>query len=322
MVIMLSSALSNQVGAAVGTHAFATMGPAGVVAVRQLVAAAVLLPVARPPLRRMTWTQWWPVLLLAVVFGVMNISLYTAIDRIGLGLAVTLEFVGPLAVALAASRSRREWLIAVAAAVGVYVLVLPGPSSDYLGVGLGLLAAACWAAYIVLNRLAGARLPGLQAPAVATALCALAYVPVLVLLAAEGRLVSATLGYAVAAGVLASVVPYAADLIALRFVPARFFGVFMSVHPVLAALVGMVLLAQYLRLHEWIGIAVVVLANAAAVTASRRPAGPTGRTTVVARPPAPVAAAVHDDPAGREGDRCTCAMAVTGTASSPRSCTG
>ena len=270
MAIMLGSALGNQVGAAVGTHAFATMGPTGVVAVRQIVAAAVLLPVARPPLRRMTWSQWWPVLLLAAVFGCMNLSLYTAIERIGLGLAVTLEFLGPLAVALAASRSRREWLIAVAAAGGVYVLVLPGPSSDFVGVGLGLLAAACWAAYIVLNRLAGARLPGLQAPAVATALCALAYLPVLVLLSVEGRLFSASLGYAAAAGLLASVLPYTADLIALRFVPARFFAVFMSVHPVLAALVGTVLLAQFLGLHEWIGIAVVVLANAAAVTTSAR----------------------------------------------------
>jgi inner membrane transporter RhtA len=72
---MLGSALSNQVGAAVGTHAFGTIGPAGVVAVRQVIAAAVLLPVARPPLRRMTWSQWWPALLLAVVFGCMNISL-------------------------------------------------------------------------------------------------------------------------------------------------------------------------------------------------------------------------------------------------------
>jgi inner membrane transporter RhtA len=103
---MLLSGLSNQVGAGVGAHAFAAIGPAGVVAVRQIVAAAVLLPAARPPLRSMTWAQWWPALLLAAVFGVMNLSLYTAIDRIGLGLAVTLEFLGPLAVALAASRSR------------------------------------------------------------------------------------------------------------------------------------------------------------------------------------------------------------------------
>jgi inner membrane transporter RhtA len=278
MAIMLGSALSNQIGAASGAHAFGAIGPAGVVAVRQVVAAAVLLPVARPPLRRMTWPQWWPVLLLAVVFGCMNLALYTAIDRIGLGLAVTLEFLGPLAVALAGSRSRRDLLIAAAAAVGVYVLVLPGPSSDWLGLAVGVVGGACWAAYIVLNRVAGARLPGLQAPAVA-------YLPVLVILAGGGRLTAAALGYSVAAGVLASVVPYAADLIALRFVPSRFFGVFMSVHPVLAAFVGTVLLGQFLGAHVWVGIAVVVLANAAAVATSRRAAGRTGMDEVDARPP-------------------------------------
>jgi inner membrane transporter RhtA len=269
--IMLGSALSNQVGAALGALAFSALGPPGVVAVRQVVAAAVLLPVARPPLRRMTRSQWWPVLLLAVVFGCMNLSLYTAIDRLGLGLAVTLEFLGPLGVALAGSRSWRDLLFAVAAGVGVYVLVLPGPSSDYAGLAVGLLAAACWAAYILLNRVAGARLPGLQAPAVATGLCALAYLPVLVVVTVDGRLTAAALGYAIAAGVLASVVPYAADLIALRFVPARFFGVFMSVHPVLAALVGTVLLGQLLGMHEWAGIGLVVLANAAAVATARGP---------------------------------------------------
>ena len=291
VAIMLGSALSSQVGAAVGAHAFSAVGPVGVVAVRQVVAAAVLLPAARPPLRRMTWSQWWPVLLLAVVFGCMNLGLYMAIDRIGLGLAVTLEFLGPLGVAIAGSRSRRDLLFAAAAGAGVYVLVLPGPSTDYLGVGLGLLAAACWAAYIGLNRVAGARLPGLQAPAVASALCAVAYLPVLVLLATQGRLTAAALGYAVAAGVLSSVVPYAADLIALRFVPPRFFGVFMSVHPVLAAVVGSVLLGQFLGAHEWIGIATIVLANAGAVTASSRGAATRAAAPAVARRPLAACAA-------------------------------
>jgi inner membrane transporter RhtA len=282
---MLASALSNQVGAALGAHAFGAVGPAGVVAVRQVVAAAVLLPVARPPLRAMTWRQWWPVLCLAVVFGVMNLSLYTAIDRLGLGLAVTLEFLGPLGVALAGSRSRRDLLIAAAAAAGVYVLVLPGPTSDLLGLSIGAVGGGCWAAYILLNRVAGARLPGLQAPALAAALCAVAYLPVLVLLAIAGRLTPVAVGFAVAAGVLASVVPYAADLTALRYVPARFFGVFMSVHPVLAALVGMLLLEQFLLVHEWIGIAVVVLANAAAVGTSPR-AGTSGAPVEPAERPA------------------------------------
>ena len=268
---MAGSAMANQVGAAVGTHAFAAVGPVGVVAVRQWVAAAVLLPVARPPLHRLTWGQWWPVLVLAAVFGCMNLALYTAIERIGLGLAVTLEFLGPLAVALAGSRSRRDLLLAALAAAGVYVLVLPGPSSDLAGIGLGLLAAACWAAYIVLNRVAGARLPGLQAPALASGLSALAFLPVLLVLAVQDRLGGGWLGYAVVAGVLASVVPYAADLVALRVVPQRAFGVFMSVHPVMAALAGTVLLGQVLAAHEWTGIVLVVLANAAAV------AGPVAR---------------------------------------------
>jgi inner membrane transporter RhtA len=284
---MVAGAASSQVGAGVGAHAFPALGAPGVVAVRQLVAAAVLMPAARPPVRRMTWAQWWPVLLLAAVFAVMNLSLYTAIDRIGLGLAVTLEFLGPLAVALLGSRSRLDLLTAGAAATGVYVLVLPGPTSDFTGLGLGLLAAACWAAYIVLNRVAGRRLPGLQAPAVATGLSAIAYLPVVGLLLAEGRLTGTPLLYAVVAGLLASVVPYAADLTALRSVPPRLFGVVSSVHPVLAGLAGIVLLSQLLQLHEWVGIGIVVVTNAVAVAAERRPAagGPAAARPAVAAAP-------------------------------------
>ncbi|MBM2622771.1 EamA family transporter [Actinoplanes sp. LDG1-06] len=271
IVAMLASGASNQVGAALGAHAFASIGPAGVVAVRQFVAAAVLLPVARPDMRRFTWRQWWPTLLLGVVFATMNLSLYTAIDRIGLGLAVTLEFLGPLTVALAGSRTRVDLLCAAAAAAGVYALVQPGPSSDFVGVGMGLLAAACWASYILLNRLVGARLPGLQAPAAATTVSALLYVPVAVALAATGRLDFAAIAFAVGAGLLSSVIPYAADLLILRRVPAQFFGLFMSIHPVLAALAGLLLLGQFLAPTQWAGIALVVAANAVAAT-QRRPA--------------------------------------------------
>ena len=276
IAMMTASALSNQVGAALGARAFDAIGPVGVVAVRQWVAAVVLMPVARPPLRRLTWSQWWPVLLLAAVFGCMNLSVYVAIDRLGLALAITLEFLGPLAVALAGSRSRRDLLLAVAAAVGVYVLVLPGGSSDYLGLAIGAIGGACWAAYILLNRVAGERLPGLQAPAVASALCAVAYLPLLLMVLGDDRATVAPLLYAIAAGVLASVVPYAVDLVALRFVPAQFFSVFMSIHPVLAALVGLALLGEYLALHEWVGIAVVVLTNAAAVSTRAAPVAQPG----------------------------------------------
>ncbi len=266
---MLGSSLSSQVGAAMGALAFPAIGPAGVVAVRQVVAAAVLVPVARPQLRRMTWAQWWPTLLLAAVFACMNLSLYTAVDRIGLGLAVTLEFLGPLAVALASARSRLHLLTAVAAAAGVYLLVLPGPSSDVLGIAMGLIAAGCWAGYILVNRVVGRRLPGLQGVAAATSISAVLYLPVFATTVALGRMTGRSLLFAVAAGVLSSVIPYAADLTVLRHIPARFFGVFQSVHPVWAALAGLVLLGQVLALHEWLGIAIVVTANAVGVATSR-----------------------------------------------------
>jgi inner membrane transporter RhtA len=272
---MVGSAASNQVGAAMGAHAFDAIGPAGVVAVRQWVAAAVLLPIVRPKVRRMTWSQWWPVLLLGVVFAVMNLSLYTAVSRIGLGLAVTLEVLGPLAVALLGSRTRLDLICALLAGLGVYVLVLPGPSSDYLGIGLALLAATCWASYIHLNRLLGRRIDGLAAPALGTTVSALLNLPVLFLVDFS----SAAVLWAVGAGVFATVIPYTADLVALRHVPKRFFGMFMSVHPVMAALAGLVLLGQSLAAHEWLGIAIVITVNATAVVLNALDTSRAGRQT-------------------------------------------
>lgn len=267
---MLTAATSNQIGAAVGAHAFGTIGPAGVVVVRQFVALAVLLPVARPDFRRFTWAQWWPSIILGIVVATMNLTLYVSIDRVGLGTAITLEFLGPLAVALASSRTRLDLACAVGVCVGVYVLVLPEPRSDFFGLGMGVLAAACWAAYIVLNRLLGARLPGLQATATATTVSALVYLPVAVILIASGTLRGSGIGYAVFAGIFCSVVPFSADLIALRWVPPQLFGVFMSVHPVLGALAGLVILGQVLGLHAWAGIGVVVASNVVALLAAAR----------------------------------------------------
>lgn len=270
VLTMLASATSTQAGAAVGAGAFPAIGPAGVVAVRQFVAAAVLFAVARPPLRRFTRAQWWPTLTLGGVFTTMNLSLYIAIERIGLGLAVTLEFLGPLAVALLGARSRRDLGCALAGAFGVYVLVLPGPASDYAGVAFGLVAAGCWAGYIMLNRRLGADLPGLAAPAAASGIAALIYTPVLVILVAQGHFTAAALGYACGAGLLSSAVPYAADLAALRWVPQRFFGAFMSVHPALAALAGLLILGQHPAAHEWLGIAIITTTNAIAISFTRR----------------------------------------------------
>lgn len=273
ITMMLGSALSNQLGAATGALAFPAIGPAGVVAVRQWVAAVVLVASGRPAFRRFTWQQWWPVILLALVFATMNLTLYTAISRVGLGLGVTLEFLGPLTIALAASRRAVDLGCAVVAGAAVLALLRPKPTSDYLGLGLGLAAAACWAAYILLNRLIGARLPGTEGPAAAAALSGLLYVPVGVLILTQHPLTLNALGCAAAAGVLSSAVPFLVDMLALRKVPTHLFGVFMSAHPVMAALIGWIVLGQRLPVTDWLAITAIVAANttsALAVAPRRR----------------------------------------------------
>ncbi|MFD2684613.1 DMT family transporter [Streptomyces phyllanthi] len=266
---MVGSGLSNQLGAATGSLAFPVLGPVGVVAVRQYVAALVLLAVGRPRLRDFTGRQWRPVLLLGLVFGTMNLSLYGAIDRVGLGLAVTLEFLGPLAIALAASRRRLDACCAVAAGAGAVALMRPQPSTDYVGMGLALLAAVCWASYILLNRAVGRIVPGAQGSAAAAGVSALMFLPVGAFVVVRHPPTAGSVVYAVAAGVLSSAVPYLADLFTLRRVPARAFGLFMSVNPVLAAAVGWVVLGQGLGWTEWASIGAIVAANAVSMLSTR-----------------------------------------------------
>jgi inner membrane transporter RhtA len=266
IALMTGSAASNQLGAATAALAFPALGPAGVVAVRQWVAAAVLLASARPRYASFTRQQWWPVLGLALIFATMNLSLYTAISKIGLGLAVTLEFLGPLSVALLASRRLIDLGCAVIAGAAVVVLARPQPTTNYAGILLALLAAACWASYIVVNRVVGARLPGAQGPAAAAGLSAVLYVPVGIWALTSHQVTAVALGRAATAGLLCSAVPMVADVLALRRVPARLFGVFMSVNPVLAALAGLVVLGQSLGLVGWLAIAAVVTANAVSVS--------------------------------------------------------
>lgn len=260
--MMMASSASSQAGAALGARAFATIGPVGVVAVRQFVAAIVLAVTVRPRIRGLRGDQRWPILGLAVVFSVMNLSLYASIQRIGLGLAVTLEFLGPLTVAIAGSRRRLDLACAVLAGAGVLVLTNPGTTTDVIGVGLALLAAAGWAAYILLNRALGQRLPGLHGTAVASLVTATAWAPMGLVWFALHPPTAEALALAVACGLLSSIVPYVADLLALRRIPAPMFGTFASINPVWAALAGWLVLHQSLEPNEAIGIALIVASNA------------------------------------------------------------
>lgn len=270
--MLVGSALSAQIGAAIGSTAFPVVGPVGVVAVRQFVSAIALLVVARPRLWAFSWFQWRPTILLGMVFGVMNFGLYTAVDRIGLGLAVTLEFLGPLAVALATAWTVRTAAIAALAVIGVVLLTDPSPTTDWIGVGAGLLAAACWAAYILLNREVGRRLPGVQGSAAAATLSAVCFIPIGVVTFVNHPPTAAALWSAVAVGLLSSVVPQIADLVALRRVPAAVFGILMSAHPVFAALVGLIGLDQHLGAGQWAGIGAIIAANVGSVLIAARSA--------------------------------------------------
>jgi inner membrane transporter RhtA len=273
IALMTGSAAATQLGAATAALAFPVLGPAGVVAVRQWVAGAVLLGSVRPRFASFTRPQWRAVLALAVIFATMNLSLYAAIDTIGLGLAVTLEFLGPLSVALLASRRLTDLGPALVAAAGVVVLARPQPTTDYAGIGLAVAAAACWAGYILVNRVVGARVPGAQGPAAAACLSALLYVPVGIWALVSHPVTVVALGRAATAGVLCSAIPMTADLLALRRVPARFFGVFMSVNPVFAALTGVIVLGQSLPPADWLAITAIVAANAASIGEPRRGRG-------------------------------------------------
>ena len=183
------------------------------------------------------------------------------IDRLGLGLAITLEFLGPLAIAILASRRAVDLVGGILAAVGVVILVNPSPSTDIIGVATGLLLALAWASYVLLNRKIGQQMPGLQGAGAASMVSAIMWVPIAAFWFAAHPPPMWALGFAVICAVLSSVVPFSIDLIALRQIPAGLFSTLQSMHPVWAAIVGLVMLHQVLSVQEWIGIALVVFSN-------------------------------------------------------------
>lgn len=271
LAVICASAVSTQFGAAVGSLAFSSLTPVGVVAARQIVASTVLLALTRPKFWRFTRSQWSPVLLLAVFFAGMNTALYAALERVGLGTAVTIEFLGPLAVAVFSSRRPRDGICAVMALIGVVLLTRPGPTSDLLGIGLAVLAAVCWAGYILTNRVVGQRLDGVQGVAMGTAISALGLLPIAAVVVWQLQPPLEAFLFAAVAGVLASVVPYSLDLIVLRHISPVIFGLGMSLHPLFAALIGLLFLHELLPPIAWVGILLVVASNALTLSGGSRP---------------------------------------------------
>ncbi|WP_246055853.1 EamA family transporter [Leucobacter komagatae] len=255
------ASLGNQLGAATGALAFPAIGPVGVVAIRQLVAAAVLVPAGRPKFRAMRRADWLTVTALALVFSIMNTTVYIAIDRLGLGLAITLEFLGPLALVILSARRAIDLIGGLVAVTGVVTLVNPGPTSDLLGVAIGLVSAAAWAAYILLNRRIGQTMPGMQGTATASLISGVIWIPIAIAWFTAHPPPLWAIGLAVVCALASSVLPFTIDVIALRMLPAGLFSTLQSMHPVWAALVGLVILGQQLTPHELLGIGLVVASN-------------------------------------------------------------
>lgn len=271
--MVVGSIVAVQCGAALATKLFDRVGPEGAVFLRTAFAAAILLALTRPGIRLVRQAGLREVFLFGLTFLGMNTCFYAALDRIPLGAAVTLEFVGPLGVAIIGSRRRVDLLWAFLAAAGI-ALLSDGLGPDgllNLGAVLALLAGVSWGAYILQSARVGAAVPGLGALAVAIAISAVLVAPLGIAEGGSELLAPAVLAVGLAVGVLSSVIPYSLELEALRRLPSSVFGVMMSLEPAVAALVGFVALSQALGATEIVAIALVVLASAGALRTASPP---------------------------------------------------
>jgi inner membrane transporter RhtA len=258
--MVLCGIVSVQLGAAVATQLFALTGPSGAVALRLGFAAITLLAVWRPSLR-MNRSAWVAVLGYGLVLGTMNLCFYEALARIPLGMAVTIEFLGPLTVSVVASRRWLHVLWAVLAAGGVVLLTEAGGVVDWVGVGFALAAGACWGSYILVGGLLGKRTSGGGGLAVGMAVAAVLAMPLGVANVGADLLQPAALLTGLGVALLSSVIPYSLELEALRRIPPRVFGVLMSLEPAVAALAGLVVLHEILHPAQWVAICCVVAAS-------------------------------------------------------------
>ena len=266
--LVLLGIVSVQLGSSIAKGLFGEVGSFGTVALRLFFAAAVLLAVWRPSLRLDRGTGA-VVVAYGLTLGAMNLCFYSALSRIPLGIAVTIEFLGPLAVALLGSRRWLDALWAVLAGIGVVLLTQGGGDLDGVGVLWAVAAGTFWGLYILLGAALGRRTTEGNGLALGMAVAALLAVPVGVADSGRALLQPWVLGAGLAVALLSSVVPYTLDLEALRRVPARVFGILMSLEPAVAALIGLLVLGESLHWSQWLAVLCVVSASAGATRGAR-----------------------------------------------------
>ena len=273
--ILLVAMASIQVGASVAKQLFPLIGPEAATFLRITLSALILASIWRPWRARLSLKAWGAVALYGGSLGLMNLIFYLSIERIPLGLAVALEFAGPLSVALLASRRPLDFFWAALAAGGIY-LVLPtsGISADIdpWGAVLALIAGGFWALYIVFGKRAGRYVAGGNATAIGMIFAALVVVPVGVP-HLDHRLNDIHVwAQALAIALMSSAIPYSLEMVALRRIPAKTFGILMSLEPALAAASGWAFLSENLSVFQWAAIGSIIVASAGtSVTSSRAP---------------------------------------------------
>ncbi|WP_435771827.1 EamA family transporter [Nocardioides sp. SYSU DS0651] len=274
IALVLLGIASVQLGAGFAKRLFDDIEPDGVVWLRLASSAVVLVLWARPRLRGRNRADWLAVIRFGACLGTMNWAIYQSFSRIPIGVAVTIEFIGPLVLAAVGFRRARHLAWVALAAVGVVLLGFERTHLDPAGVAFALLAGAAWAGYILSSAETGRRWAGLDGLAVAS-LVAVALLGPLLLTVEQGALLDTRiLLMGAAVGLLSSVVPYSAELVALRGLPAATFGVLMSLEPAAAALAGLIVVGEDLAPVQWAAIGCVVVASIGATRATRLPIHP------------------------------------------------
>lgn len=268
--------VAQDAGAAISVMLFPHLGPGGMAAVRLAWSAVILLLIARPALRGRSRGDWVTVVGFGAALGAMNLSFYEAISRIPLGIAVTIEVLGPLILSVVMGRRLLSLLWAALALVGVALLGGANVERlDPVGVGFAVAAGALWAGYILASAATGRRFARLDGLAIAMTVGAALVLPFGAATAGAAILDPRWLGVGLAVAVLSSTVPYAFELLALRRLPESAFGVLMSLSPAIAALAGLVLLGQPVTALDAVAIVLVIVASAGAVLSARpKPAAP------------------------------------------------
>jgi inner membrane transporter RhtA len=271
------AAISQEVGAAFAVGLFAALGAIGAAFVRFLVAGVILCVAVRPRLRGLSRRAWLSAVALAATVTVMNLCFYNALTRIPLGVAVTVEALGPLALSVVVSPRRTAWLWALLALLGVALLSLTGVRVGHLdAVGLVFAtgAAVSWAAYILATARAGSDFPNLDGLALATAIGAVVTAPfAAVAVDPDSALRWQVLGLGALVGVMSSAIPYSLELTSLRRLPPQTFAILTCLSPVVAAIAGWLVLGQHLAVTGYVAIVLVTVASIGAVRAARERLG-------------------------------------------------